>query len=227
MSEIINLPPPRGRAGSLFTALEKNDLATDLQDAMCRPTPSLESLAASIARAEAAVAGAMFPALVEELKKLLLPPTLAQIKREVALLWVCFQQQMRNDGDDLALNTDEAVADIAALEHLSVLTLLGGFRALRRTSIHRPVIAEMLRAIDNADGYVRRARMIVELPARLDKAKQQLAHLIERKRAELKRLEASYDYRLGEGKRVGRLPQQITELREALALAQQQIEHHE
>jgi hypothetical protein len=172
MNEITRIPklPVRALDGSEL----RKKAALIVSDLGGSERLDLPSLGRAIAEGEALLADPQFQLFMAGLKMALAPPSLAQVKREVARLLVCFQNQHFTD-EDIAVFTEIAIEEIREIEALSLLSLVMGFGELRRTMKFRPTICEMINAVEGAFGADLRGHEVLKLGAMLDRAKRHLA----------------------------------------------------
>jgi hypothetical protein len=131
------------------------------------PYPSLVALAEKVAAAELFVATPKYQALTGTIKAAFAPASIAEIKRELGLLFACFPAK----DIDVGLLVAAAVEDVID-DRPNKLQLQLGCRLARRTSKFRPSISEILDALDDVEdgSAMSTAREILEVPKRLDLA---------------------------------------------------------
>jgi hypothetical protein len=129
-----------------------------------------EHLRSWIAQGEVALASSEFQSLIAELKAACVPATIADIKRELGILFLAFPTR-----DDLSAFVEIAVAEIAT-ERASRLTLAAACRKLRRTARFRPSISEILEMLSNTSETLRcRIGELSKLAERVEIARQWLS----------------------------------------------------
>jgi hypothetical protein len=128
---------------------------------------SLVTLAEKVAAAEVLVATPKYQALIGTIEAAFAPASIAEIKRELGLLFACFPAKDIDIGVLVASAIEELIDD-----RPSKLQLQLGCRLARRTYKFRPSISEILDALDDVEdgSATSTAKEILELPKRLDMA---------------------------------------------------------
>jgi hypothetical protein len=175
MSGIIRVT---ARPGRLSNAL-RSGLAKEVQrlSNVLHPwsTSSLDTLAENIAAAEVMVAAPEYQALVGAVRAALAPASVADITRELGLLFACYPAK----DVDIGVLVDYAVEEVIS-DRPSKLQLELSCRRIRRTCKFRPSISEIVDALDDVEdeSTMSTAREILEFPKRLDAAASALRDIV-------------------------------------------------
>jgi hypothetical protein len=158
---------------------------------------SLKTLAAAVAAAEVMVETPEYKALIGLLKAALKHASIADINRELAVIFACYPAKDIDVGVLVACAVDEVIRETPSL-----LRLLFAGRRIRRKCKFRPSIAEIVEAPEHALSAVRKARQIVELPKHLVDAVPRLQALVKDELRQVPELVSDRFRRLDSGKDV-------------------------
>jgi DNA-binding transcriptional MerR regulator len=210
MNEIIRVT---NKPVKLIDAL-RSDLAKEarrLSDALHAWSP-LDTLAENVSAAEVMVATPEYQALVGALQAAFEPASVADITRELGLLLACYPSK----DVDISVLVAFAVEEVIR-ERPSVLRLLVSTRRIRRTYKFRPSMAEIIEALEDAGSAITKAKQILELPQRLERAMSDLARLVNVELNRVKELLSDRLRRLDSGKSVSGVDEQLKSARGKLA----------
>jgi len=154
-------------------AKEARRLADALHHWSSSRAPSFCTLAESVAAAEVTVATPEYRALAGALKAALAPASVADIARELGLLFACYPAKDVDVRVLVGCAVEEVISD-----RPSKLQLELSCRGIRRTCKFRPSISEIVDALDDNESAIRTAREILELPKRLDVAASALCDIV-------------------------------------------------
>jgi hypothetical protein len=213
MNEIVHVIDKPNLIDVLLSegAREARRLSGDLNSS------SLNALATAISTAELMVETPEFKALVGVLKAALKRASVADIGRELAIVYACYPGKHIDVSVLVACAVDEVVR-----EQPTLLRLLFAGRRIRRKCKFRPTIAEIVKALEHAFSAVRKAREIVELPKRLADAAPRLQASVKDELRRVSELLADRKLLLSTGKTVrwndDRLKDERGKLADVLAL---------
>jgi hypothetical protein len=134
---------------------------------------TLKTLAAAVAAAEVMVETPEYKALVGVLKAALKHASVADINRELAVIFACYPAKDLDVSVLVACAGDEVIR-----EHPTMLRLSFAGRRIRRKCKFRPSIAEIVEALEHAFSAVRKARQVVDLPKHLADAAPRLGPVV-------------------------------------------------
>ena len=176
-----------------------------------RSVASLNTLAENVAAAELMVAAPDYQALVGTLEAALAPASVADISRELGLLFACYPAKDVDISVLVACAVDEVIR-----EQPSLLRLLVSVRRIRRKCKFRPSIAEIIEALEHAGTQISKARQVIDLPKRLDEAASRLQRLVNVELSRIRGLLSDRDRRVDGGKTVRPIDAELKDIRENL-----------
>ena len=175
------------------------------------PTSSVDTLAENVAAAEVMVTTPEYSALVGALEAAFAPASVADIKRELGLLFACYPAKDVDISALVACAVDEVIG-----EQPSVLQLQFSARHIRHTCKFRPSIAEIMEALDDACSAMVKAKQVIELPKRLEEAAPGLRRLVYVELNRIRGLLSDRERRIDGGKTVKPIDAELKDIRSKL-----------